>query len=195
MKIQFSFVLLLASTVAGASQFPAVKPMDLTVAVKTASKATLNWTIYSVKGLPLYLPECHSGFCDDVHFSYTGDFECRLGLADGLDTYSTLLTEDIKQQKDWESRGRFFAANLNEPCASIPQFGATRSFELRGLRLNLQVVHPVFGRDGALQRLKLHISVRPDPAARRVIAAAIPLPKHPPARCKISLHFPDPAKF
>jgi hypothetical protein len=146
MKVQLPFVLLLTCSVAGASQFPAVKPMELTVAIRTTSKATRSWTIYSAKGVPLYLLQCHSGYFDDVHFSYTGDFECRLGLADGLDTYSSLLTEDIHQQKDWESRGRFFAANLKEPCASIPQFGATRSFELRGMRLELQVVDPVFGR-------------------------------------------------
>lgn len=145
--------------------------------------------------MPAYVLQCHSGYFDDLHFSYSGDFECRLGLADGQDTYSTLLTEDIHQQKDWESRGRFFAVDLKEPCASIPNFGATRSFELRGMHLTLHVIEPVFHTSGALEALKLHVAVRPDPSAGRAIAAVVPLPKEAPAICGISRYFPDPAKF
>lgn len=189
------WILLLATGVAGAAEFPVISPIDTTFVVASVTTADVNLMIRATDGVPAYVLQCHSGYFDDVHFSYSGDFECRLGLADGQDTYSTLLTEDIHQGEDWESRGRFFAAELKTPCASVPNFGATRTFELRGLRLTLRVLDPLFGSDGTLKALKLHVSILRDSSARRSIAAIVPLPQNAPAICRISHYFPDPAKF
>jgi hypothetical protein len=107
------------------------------------------------------------------------------------DKYSTLLTEDAKQSRDWESRGRFFASELRGPCAEIPEFGATRDFRLRGMDIVLQITQPEFTAD-KLVSLKLTVTVLADEAARRSIAAIVPLPKtRVPAECKLQEHFVD----
>jgi hypothetical protein len=108
-------------------------------------------------------------------------------------TYSTLLTEDPHQSRDWESRGRFFAADLRGACAGIPQFGAIRSFRLRGMDLTLRVSDQKFAESGELESLALTVTVRPDAEASRPIAAMVPLPKTGvPPRCKIETYFVDP---
>jgi hypothetical protein len=106
--------------------------------------------------------------------------------------YSTLLTEDAHQSRDWESRGRFFAAELQGPCARIPEFGATRSFELRGMDLTLGITNQKFTVGGKLNSLTLTVTVRPDPRAQRPIAEVVPLPKTGvPTRCRLRRYFVD----
>src|SRR5207245_11632673 len=107
-------------------------------------------------GAPVYRLQCHSAEYSggDHDFAYSGDFECRLSSVGNRDRYSTLLTEDAHQSRDWESRGRFFAQNLRGSCASIPDFGAVRKFKLRGMDLTLKIINPRFAPDGTLQSLK-----------------------------------------
>jgi len=182
---------------AAAQSYPAVKPLQQTFDVPDVGKANVVVEIRSTDGTPLYKLQCHSaGFIGDPDFDYSGDFECRLNSIGHRDTYSTLLTEDSDQSRDWESRGRFFAADLRNSCARIPQFGADRSFELRGMNLVLQITEPVFTNDGRLRSLKLTVKVRPNPNARRPIAKIVLLPKAGiPAECKLSEYFVDPATF
>ncbi len=153
--------------------------------------------IKTIDGSSLYKLQCHSaGYKGDPDFDYSGDFECRLNSIGHDETFSTLLTEDSEQSRYWESRGRFFAADLRGPCARIPQFGADRSFELRGMKLTLKIDHPAFAKDGKLSSLKLSVEVIPDPNAKRSIAKIVPLPKMGvPAECKLNEYFVDPATF
>jgi hypothetical protein len=182
---------------AEAQSYPAVKPLQQTFDVPDVGKANVVVEIRSTDGTPLYKLQCHSaGFIGDPDFDYSGDFECRLNSIRHRDTYSTLLTEDSDQSRDWESRGRFFAADLRNSCARVPQFGAVRSFELRGMNLSLQITDPVFTKDGELHSLKLTVKVSPSPNAQRAIAKIAPLPKAGiPAECKLSEYFVDPATF
>jgi hypothetical protein len=179
-----------------AKSYPVVKPLKQTFDVRDVSKANVALNITSIDGSTVYKLQCHSaGFSGDPDFDYSGDFECRLSSIDHSDGYSTLLTEDSEQSRDWESRGRFFAADLRNPCANIPQFGATRSFELRGMDLTLQIAEPVFTHDGKLQSIKLTVDVKPDPNARRQMAKIVPLPTDTPAECRLNEYFIDPATF
>jgi hypothetical protein len=182
---------------AAAESYPAVKSAQQTFEVPDVSKANVVLEIKSTAGSPLYKLQCHSaGFTGDSGFDYSGDFECRLSSIGRRDTYSTLLTEDSDQSRDWESRGRFFAVNLRNSCARVPQFGASRSFELRGMNLALQITDPVLTNDGKLHSLKLTVKVGPNPNARRPIAKIVPLPKiGVPAECKLSEYFVDPTTF
>jgi hypothetical protein len=177
--------------------YPDVKPLQQTFDVPDVSKANVVLNINSIDGLPVYKLQCHvAGFTGDPDFDYSGDFECRLSSIAGGDGYSTLLTEDSAQSRDWESRGRFFAADLRNPCAQIPQFGATRSFELRGMDLTLQIIDPMFTDQGNLRSLKLVVKVRPNSNARREIADIVPLPKSGvPAECKLNENFIDQETF
>ena len=182
---------------AAAQSYPTIKPLQRTFAVPDVGKANVVLDIQSPDGSPIYKLQCHSaGFTGDQNFDYSGDFECRLSSIGHRDTYSTLLTEDSDQSRDWESRGRFFAADLRTSCARVPQFGADRSFELRGMNLALQITDPVFTNGGKLHSLKLTVKVSPNPNARRAIAKVVPLPKAGiPAECKLSEYFFDPATF
>src|SRR5581483_1985626 len=124
------------SAAATAKTYPSIQPLHTRFSVKDIRNAAVSAQILSTSGDPIYLLQCHSaGYTGDPSFDYSGDFECRLTTRLRDHTYSTLLTEDEEQSRDWESRGRFFAASLKGRCASIPQFGATRSFKLRGMRL------------------------------------------------------------
>jgi hypothetical protein len=161
------------------------------------SEANIAIEIESADGSSLYKLQCHSaGYTGDPDFDYSGDFECRLSSIGKHDTFSTLLTEDSEQSRDWESRGRFFAANLQGACAHVPQFGSERSFELRGMTLSLQISEPVFTNGDKLHSLKLTVKVEPNPTARRSIAKIVPVPKAGvPAACKLNQYFVDPATF
>lgn len=180
----------------GTLQYPNIRPIQKTFDVPEASSASVSLVIRSTEDVPVYRLQCHSaGYDGDRDFNYSGDFECRLDSIPDVDTYSTLLTEDIDQQEDWESRARFFADDLIGPCAKIPNFGATRSFRLRHMKLILQIIDPVIGKRGKLLSLRLRVSVKSDPSARREIAAVVPLPKDAPSNCKIRRYFPNPEKF
>lgn len=161
----------------GAQSYPAVSPLQRTFDVPTVSQANVVLFVKSPERKPLYKLQCHSaGYTGDSAFDYSGDFECRLSSLYRRDVYSTLLTEDVNQSRDWESRGRFFAAQLHGPCATVPEFGADRDFKLRGMDLSLRVSDPTFTGTGKLQALRLTVTIRPDAAARRPIAQIVPLP-------------------
>jgi hypothetical protein len=186
---------LLASMDASAQSYPAPAPIEKTFDVSDVIKANISLHIKARDGRDLYTLQCHSvGYEGDSGFDYSGDFECRLSLSAGQNTYSTLLTEDLNQSRDWESRGRFFATSIKGECAKVPEFGAFRSFTLRGMRLTLRVRNPLFQGDKLLS-LKLAVSVAPDPDAHRAIADIVPFPKSGvPASCKLTEYFTDSAK-
>ncbi len=178
---------------ADGNSWPSVGPVQHTFNVPEASKANISLTIRSSTGASLYRLQCRGGYAAaNQNFAWSGDFECRLIPYGKVIYYSTLLTEDVYQNEDWESRGRFFAANLEPPCAHVPQFGSIRTFRLRGMKLTLHVIDPIVVA-GKLKSLKLRVMVRADSSARRSIAAIVPFPQNAPQQC---LHyFPNPAKF
>jgi hypothetical protein len=180
-----------------AQPYPVISSIQQTFDVPNASDANVSLNIKSVAGIALYQLQCHSaGYAGDPVFDYSGDFECRLSSIQSRDTYSTLLTEDAHQSRDWESRGRFFAADLRGVCSRIPEFGASRTFKLRGMSLTLQITDAVFSEVGKLISLKLTVAARPESKARRPIAEIVPFPKIGiPTECKLQEYFVNPATF
>ncbi|PYY16276.1 MAG: hypothetical protein DMG60_15460 [Acidobacteria bacterium] len=173
--------------------YPAVQPFSKTVDVPSVSTTSVVTVINAPTGKSLYKLQCHSaGYSGDPDFDYSGDFECRLSSISQKDKYSTLLTEDLHQSRDWESRGRFFASELKGQCALIPNFGSVRRFRLRGMILTLKIISPRFAQSGNLKSLKLNVQVQQDNAALTPIAEATPIPKAGiPAGCKLQEHFVD----
>lgn len=170
-----------------------VRPAQRVFSVPDVQKMNVSLLIRSKAGASLYQLRCaHPGYADD----YGGDFECRLDTVESGDVRveDTLLIEDARQIKAWPSRGRFFTADLVGACAGIPEFGATRDFRLRGMKLTLQVLDPVVNTvsegwggsgDPKLKALKLKVTVQPDSSADRSIAAIVPFPKQAPPQCGI----------
>lgn len=185
-----------ASTARGTPGVSTISPEQWTIDVPDVRRANVSVLIRSSTGAPLYHLQCHSaGYTGDPDFDYSGDFECRLSSVGDHDEYSTLLTEDKNQNRDWESRARFFLTDLTGQCAQIPEFGSVRDFELREMKLTLQIIDPVVDKDGRLSSLKLKVAVQPDPLADRSITAIVPLPKVAPPQCMIDRYFPNPARY
>lgn len=203
--------------------WPAVRPVQRTYEFPDGN-VTVVLPIRTKTGVTLYelfcaggnskLTDKHGAFGTDtatyVNPNFGGAFECRLASRNESDG---LLVENARQTTEWPSRGRFYIRNLTGACARIPEFGTTRSFTLRGMKITLQVLDPVIvpGRvvtlpevPGAasamtihepLKSMKLRVTVRPDPSATRAIAAIVPFPKNPPPQCKLSDYFANPAQF
>jgi len=166
-----------ASLGLGAQSYPAISPLRRMFDVPNVTEANVVLLVRTPQGTPVYELQCHSaGYTGDPDFDYSGDFECRLISVGRRGVYSTLLTEDANQSRDWESRGRFFAAQLRGACARVPEFGAARDFRLRGMNLTLRVTDPMFTKSGRLRSLRLTVIVRPDAAAQRPIAQIVALP-------------------
>jgi hypothetical protein len=133
-------------------------------------------------GTPLYLIECYLNAYDheDPNFDYSGDFECRLSSLYTKEAYSTLLTEEKKQSRDWQSRGRFLIEELTGKCSEYPEYGLVRHFRLRGMELTLEIKNLKLKQGSATQNapwnrerikeLDLEVTVADDPTATSGIA-------------------------
>ena len=117
-------------------EWPKIALLKKNFSFPDMSNPAVDLVIPGVDGAPLYKLECHSGDTyEGKDFDYSGDFECRLISASGKDAYSTLLTYDPLQTRDYESRARFFLSDLEGKCGDYPEYGRVRTFRLRGMRL------------------------------------------------------------
>jgi hypothetical protein len=139
-----------------------------------------TWAFRDARGKELYRLNCAMfGYAGDPDFEYSGDFECRLTSLVALSSYSTLLTDDPHQSRDWESRGRFLADELVGSCARYPEYGAVRHLRLRGMRITLSLADIVLDMNPGVMSAKASIglssfrfafSVEPDSTAQSEIA-------------------------
>ena len=178
--------------VAGAilSKWPLIAPLTKSIPFADASRAAVTISIVGTSGSPVYALSCYAPDAqpDGNDFLYDGDFECRLTEAQRHESLYTLLTENPNQTRDWESRARFFARELLEPCGRVPEFGRSRTFLLRGMQLNLQIAKPEFDSQHRLRSFTLVVSARnsSDPAAQGEIASSPVIPrKWANAPCKL----------
>lgn len=175
----------------GSRAWPAVAPVERHFDFPDAGVAALSLALRGQDGRPLYRLECHTWLHEkDPDFDYSGDFECRLTSTYSKERYSTLLTDDPKQSRDWQSRGRFLVPEIVEKCGAYPEYGRIRTFRLRGARLRLELkdvrVHASVENATrgalALRSFGLVVLVHPDPEARSPIAES-PNVAPPPPEC------------
>lgn len=92
-------------------------------------------------GTALYKLECHNGSFDDLSFiNFSGDFQCGLySLKSGKrDSWNLLGSDDPMERKvDW-NRARMTWNQLQGECAANPEYGRTRAFRLRGMRIHFE---------------------------------------------------------
>lgn len=160
--------------------WPEILPFKKSFYFADPNKTEAKMDIFGRDGTPLYLLECHLGPHEDPAFDYSGDFECRLTSLYSKDAFSTLLTENPKQSRDWQSRGRFLIEELIGKCAVYPEYGKIRHFKLRGMELTLGIKSlkmQVDSRDvkvpkqrARIKELYLDVDVIPDPTASSEIA-------------------------
>jgi hypothetical protein len=178
----FAFFPQVAALRPKANYWPTVVPIERTYFFANASEAAVDLQLVGTDGTPLYQLSCRPGGDEtNQSFDYSGDFECRLVALYWQDSYSTLLTEDPFQERDWQSRARFFAKDLVGSCASYPEYGAVRTFRLRGIKIvfRLDKILLRWQAQGELkpilQSFGFHVRVEQDPTALSAIAEPVPI--------------------
>jgi hypothetical protein len=176
-------------------EWPDVAPLEVSVYFADVSKAAVWFKIVDHKGKAQYILQCYNWRSSrDPEFDYSGDFECRLTSAYAKEKYSTVLTDDLRQSRDWQSRGRVLAEELAGKCAEYPEYGRVRNFRLRKMKITFSFDELEFkdfqSPDGRnvkrreLQALRFTLRIQPDSGARSEIAEVVPF-AYPPAA------FPD----
>lgn len=178
-----SIGLLVASCASAAANWPKVQPFHEMFHFANVDQASAEITLRSAKGEPLYSLDCHSGSFDSSDFDYSGLLACRLVSLYSKERVSTLLTETVNQTSDWENRGRFLVKHLLPGCASYPDWGRSRTFYLRGMKLVLSIDKETFNRSSTGKRLlesySFDVIVQPDPSAVSSIARKTNVPEPP----------------
>ncbi len=160
--------------------WPVVKPVEKDFLIGDEGDQYLHFDVLGKDGRVLYQFECATPSAygsRDLHFDYTGDFECRIWSSEDT-RYPTLFDDDPNERDAWHSRARFFAYELYGPCAEYPEFGRARHFHLRGMAIDLTLKAIKFSPEMQTKNLSrrhlasfhLHVSIRPDPQARSAIA-------------------------
>lgn len=161
-----------------APRWPLIGSFSRTFAFGPEDSLRLSLTLRSPSGRPLYRLDCDHYDNETPDFDYSGDFECRLLPLYRGTPYSTLLTDDPHQNRDWQSRGRFLIPELRGRCADYPEYGRVRHFRLRGMRLTLALSDITFMPDAfhrnpvePLRRLRsFSVAVQADPDATALSA-------------------------
>lgn len=198
---------------ADSPSWPVIRPVQRTFNVPNVKKMNLSLLIHTKVGVPLYGLFCSSPpyatnngsfkaeYGVDYMTDFRGDFACVLAMRHWG---PGLLVENASQPNVSPSRGEFDTKELTGICGSIPNFGATRTFRLRGMKLTLRVIDPVIdanshgwgaSNEPELKSMKLKVTVHPDPSATRSIAAIVSFPKAPPPQCNLSKNFVNAAAF
>ena len=128
--------------------WPAVRPLDVTYRFADGHQAVVWLPIFSEDGKSAYYLQCVSTWgwvprlpIERYDYDPSGDFDCHLESAIDEDCAVEPLLHDksLAGETDWSTRGRFFVREVIGECASYPDFGATREFLLRRMRITLQM--------------------------------------------------------
>jgi hypothetical protein len=188
---------------AAAAEWPAVEGLKTTFRFVDGRQEHLDLRIRSRTKEELYRLDCFLNAWEHAarDFDYSGAFECRLTPVDPSTRFSTLLTEEPGQSRDWESRGRFLLPEIQGQCGEYPEFGRVRTFRLRGMKLTLEITDLRIAGGSArtnlpwkvarISELGLNVAVEVDAGAQSEIAEParyLPPPrKHPGSPGDLSL--------
>ena len=171
----FGLIVAGAANAAPGQNWPEVQPFHKTFHFDDVDKAGFDITLKGSGGEALYSLSCHSGsFDEDSEFNYSGLLACRLASLYSKEKVSTLLTETPNQSSDWENRGRFLVKHILPGCAEYPEWGRTRNFYLRDMKLTLSIKGEDFiqsstGED-VLKSYSIDVTVQRDPLATTPLA-------------------------
>lgn len=174
-----SIILTWVASSAHASEWPQVRATEATVGFTYGAPFfSMVLPIYSVDGKRLYTFGCLGGnlgyldrFSDRTGVDVVGPVMCTLGQGPDWEG-GGLLTEDAYDSgKPWFTRG-YFSPELFEAfdrCRDYPDYGAHRTFRLRGIRLDIVIRRPEYN-DPAFDEFEMSVSVKNDPTAVTVSA-------------------------
>jgi hypothetical protein len=158
----------LCSIPAEAAQWPEVLPLKQTFRIESwPNPVSIEVPILTRSGTAAYAFTCRSD-PEDPRSEGVPSFLCILNEKPGW-IESSLLGED--DAAVWFSRGQYHVDELLGECASYPEYGAHRTFRLRGFRLELTATGIKSTAPGRVESLELTMAIRPDPSARQEHAA------------------------
>jgi hypothetical protein len=122
-----------------AGQWPEISPVAGEKLFTDPDTAEIQIDIPGPQSKAVYVLTCKSSEFGDNDFYYSGLFQCRLVPTHSRVYVMNLLIDDEDQTTDWEGRSRFLTNHVVGRCAGTPDWGAERTFLLRGMRINLAV--------------------------------------------------------
>lgn len=156
------------STAAEAKAWPQVTAQSGIVVLNERAGQGIKRLIRGNQGNVLYVLTCKTGDSgDEDEFNYSGFVHCRLHEPKPQSWPLTLL-QPSNSMKDYEGRARFFLGEVVGPCGSTPDYGASRTFRLRGMKLQLsvdQVKIDAKSEPFHVSQFRLKYDVRPDAMA------------------------------
>jgi hypothetical protein len=165
-------------TVCYSQQWPEVTPISGEMVFLNPETAEFHIVVKDIRSHPIYVLSCKSGELEDNDFNFSGLFHCRMVSLYSKENVSSLLTENLHQTSDWEGRSRFLLNQVIGHCAEMVDWGAERTFVLRGMRIILSVKevnlsgcpeHP------KVNSFKFAYSIKPDNRAVSSIALKSPM--------------------
>lgn len=192
--MKFIFCFLVPAMIAGSLdrqvvnfEWQRIAPISKTYSFPNDSD--FNLAIHSIDGDPLYIFHCSPGF---VHPDGSiENLECGLhsSQADEQDVESLLSDNPLDGSVD-HSRGEVWADELWGVCADYPQWGKSRDFHLRRMKLSFKFSQVRFVTNGnenragiksdstqssrALRSFRLSVDVTEDPDARSAVSEPTP---------------------
>lgn len=188
------FQLIGSSALAQSDPWPILQSTSEAFIINLRDHRTLISTdLRDLTGSPRYRLVCFSSdytTVEEISVRYIGGLLCGLAptgtpVDEILGNGSLLATE--AERGALYSRGNFEPPALIGACASYPDYGLTRTFSLRGFRLTLQfsdmdlspdyqgdfMYRIAYRKDFPIGRMKLTVTVEPDPKATS--ATALPI--------------------
>ena len=148
--------------------WPAITETELHIGIPADGSRIGFWfPVKAADGRPLYLFSCDggsAGYMDSISTDsiiYVPDMMCLLNEGTSKIEWS-LLAEG--GEAPWHTRGQFRWNDLVGDCGLYPEYGRTRHFSLRGMRITLRASDLELSH-GQLSHFTLDISVKNDPGA------------------------------
>ena len=174
--------------------WPHIRPFDKKYVFENEGDIYLQFPILALDGKIAYRVECANPSAKDPRvnvegFDWSGDFECRVGKPGSRFLPGVqLLAESIHVTSSWETRARFWWQELTPDCIDFPDWGGTRVFRLRHMRLTIKITNPKIvpptpdsykSSFHVLRGLNVEISGRYDENANRPVAGKTSIDEPP----------------
>jgi len=163
---------------ASTGDWPEVAPLSRTFAAKGADVG-IDAVLTSPGGAPLYDLHCHTGYSNSDDPDYSGVMQCYLFDHTKRGGQNLLVDMDASPERwvelvpAWDNRGRYTNAELMPQHIATPDWGGTRTFRLRGMRIVTRISQVKFAGSDCypIVSYRFSISVAPDRSARTEVAA------------------------
>lgn len=172
--------------------WPEISPISREILVDENHSIGVDLNIKKVNSEEiLYELKCHPEGYPDSTFDYSGLMQCYLIDKRSAESLSNLLDSHANATSDWENRGRFLSTHIQPPCGFYPEFGANRTFRLRGMLITLNLQPSYDAKSPGERSFQFKVAVVPLSKARSA-RAELPHAREPSwfylNRCPSKIH-------